>query len=88
MCGKSMQHSSMKKARANLTIVSQHSYSRMRWKVEEASLSVPKVAHKIPESLSAFCKIVSLTAAKTNLIFDVSVACVKCGYRFKCALLT
>jgi len=33
--------------------------------------------HKIPESLRAFCKIVSLTAAKTSRMFDVSVACVK-----------
>lgn len=35
--------------------------------------------HKMPESLSAFCKIVSLTAAKTSRMFDVSVACVRCG---------
>jgi hypothetical protein len=33
--------------------------------------------HNMPESLSAFCKIVSFTAAKTSRIFDVSVACVK-----------
>lgn len=31
----------------------------------------------MPESLSAFCNIVSLTAAKTKRMFDVSVACVK-----------
>lgn len=36
-------------------------------------------AHRIPLSLSAFCRIVSLTAAKTRRIFEVSVACVKCG---------
>lgn len=34
-------------------------------------------AQSIPESLSAFCRIVSLTAAKTSRIFDVSVACVR-----------
>jgi hypothetical protein len=33
--------------------------------------------YRIPESLRAFCSIVSLTAAKTSLIFDVSVACVR-----------
>lgn len=33
--------------------------------------------HNIPESLSAFCKIVSLTAAKTSRMFEVSVACVR-----------
>lgn len=33
--------------------------------------------HKMPESFSAFCRIVSFTAANTSLIFDVSVACVK-----------
>lgn len=31
----------------------------------------------MPESLSAFCNIVSLTAAKTRRMFDVSVACVR-----------
>jgi hypothetical protein len=33
--------------------------------------------YKIPESLRAFCRMVSLTAANTRRIFDVSVACVK-----------
>ena len=33
--------------------------------------------YKIPESARALCKIVSLTAAKTRRILDVSVACVK-----------
>lgn len=33
--------------------------------------------HRIPESLSAFWRIVSLTAAKTSLMLVVSVACVK-----------
>jgi hypothetical protein len=33
--------------------------------------------HNMPESLRAFCKIVSFTAAKTRRIFVVSVACVK-----------
>ena len=32
---------------------------------------------RMPESLSAFCSIVSFTAANTNRMFDVSVACVK-----------
>jgi len=31
----------------------------------------------MPESFRAFCKIVSLTAAKTSRMFDVSVACVR-----------
>jgi hypothetical protein len=55
----------------------------------------PKNTYNIPESRSAFCKIVSLTAANTNricimsvetqkrgmdkLTLLVSVACVKCG---------
>lgn len=34
-------------------------------------------SYRIPESLSAFCRIVSLTAAKTRRILLVSVACVK-----------
>ncbi len=34
---------------------------------------------RIPESFSAFCSIVSFTAANTSLIFDVSVACVRLG---------
>lgn len=33
--------------------------------------------HNMPESLRAFCSIVSLTAANTSRMFDVSVACVK-----------
>lgn len=33
--------------------------------------------YRIPESFRAFCNIVSLTAANTSRIFDVSVACVK-----------
>ena len=31
----------------------------------------------MPESFSAFCNIVSFTAANTSRIFDVSVACVR-----------
>jgi hypothetical protein len=31
----------------------------------------------MPESFSAFCSIVSLTAAKTSRMLDVSVACVR-----------
>jgi hypothetical protein len=31
----------------------------------------------MPESFSAFCSIVSLTAAKTRRMFEVSVACVR-----------
>jgi hypothetical protein len=34
---------------------------------------------RMPESLRAFCSMVSLTAAKTSRIFDVSVACVRLG---------
>lgn len=33
--------------------------------------------HRMPESFSAFCKIVSLTAANTSRMFVVSVACVR-----------
>jgi hypothetical protein len=33
--------------------------------------------HRMPESFSAFCSIVSFTAAKTRRMFDVSVACVR-----------
>ena len=33
--------------------------------------------HRIPEAFSAFCIIVSLTAANTSRIFEVSVACVR-----------
>lgn len=34
-------------------------------------------SHRMPESLRAFWRIVSFTAAKTSRTFDVSVACVK-----------
>ena len=34
-------------------------------------------AHKIPESARALCRMVSLTAAKTSRIFEVSVAWVR-----------
>jgi len=34
---------------------------------------------RIPESLRAFCSMVSFTAAKTRRMFDVSVACVRLG---------
>jgi hypothetical protein len=47
---------------------------------EAASQAAPAVAvwdYRIPESRSAFCNIVSLTAAKTKRMFPVSVACVK-----------
>jgi hypothetical protein len=33
--------------------------------------------YRMPESFNAFCSIVSLTAAKTSRIFEVSVACVR-----------
>jgi hypothetical protein len=33
--------------------------------------------YRIPESFNAFCSIVSLTAAKTSRMFEVSVACVR-----------
>lgn len=33
--------------------------------------------YRIPESRSAFCRIVSFTAANTSRTFPVSVACVK-----------
>lgn len=33
--------------------------------------------YNIPESFKAFCSIVSLTAAKTSRILEVSVACVR-----------
>jgi hypothetical protein len=37
-------------------------------------------SYRMPESFNAFCSIVSLTAAKTSRMFDVSVACVRlCG---------
>ena len=35
-----------------------------------------KECYRMPDSFSAFCKIVSLTVTKTRRIFDVSVACV------------
>ena len=37
--------------------------------------------HNIPESFSAFCNIVSFTAAKTSRMFVVSVACVRLEHR-------
>ena len=43
--------------------------------------SPPSGSHKMPDSIKAFCRIVSLTAAKTSLMLPVSVACVKLQYR-------
>lgn len=34
-------------------------------------------SQSMPESFKAFCRMVSLTAAKTRRIFEVSVACVR-----------
>jgi hypothetical protein len=52
-----------------------HSGRRVASSVEES-----KAGHyKMPESFSAFCNIVSFTAAKTRRMFDVSVACVRLG---------
>ena len=34
-------------------------------------------SHSMPESFNAFCRIVSFTAANTNRMFPVSVACVR-----------
>lgn len=36
-------------------------------------------AHNMPVSANALCNIVSFTAAKTNRMFDVSVAWVRLG---------
>jgi hypothetical protein len=44
---------------------------------EVSATSVSDVHHKIPESFSAFWRIVSFTAAKTRRMFEVSVACVR-----------
>lgn len=40
-------------------------------------ISIDRRDYNIPESLSAFCKMVSFTAAKTSRMFEVSVACVR-----------
>ena len=39
----------------------------------------------MPESFKAFCRMVSFTAAKTSLIFVVSVACVRLRFVSKVA---
>ena len=39
--------------------------------------------YRMPESLSALLRMVSLTAAKTNRMFDVSVACVRLGEHYQ-----
>lgn len=39
--------------------------------------NVGRQRYNIPESFRAFCNIVSLTAAKTSRILEVSVACVR-----------
>lgn len=46
---------------------------------EKKRVEVSVRYYRIPESLSALLSIVSLTAAKTNRMFDVSVACVRLG---------
>ena len=50
----------------------------LRWKVFSEGRSVNgSCNHKMPESASALWRIVSLTAAKTSRIFEVSVAWVR-----------
>lgn len=44
---------------------------------EMKTLNVDVRNYRMPESFSAFCSIVSLTAANTRRMFVVSVACVK-----------
>lgn len=46
---------------------------------EKKKVEVSVRYYRIPESLSALLSIVSLTAAKTSRMFDVSVACVRLG---------
>lgn len=55
--------------------------SRSRNKEKKAKVSVRY--YRIPESLSALLRMVSFTAAKTNRMFDVSVACVRLGDEYQ-----
>ena len=57
-----------------------HSFScTLLWRLwDDVARRIRKiVAHRMPESANALWRIVSLTAAKTRRIFDVSVACVR-----------
>lgn len=42
------------------------------------------MSYKIPEPLSVFWRMVSLTVANTCQIFVMFVACIKCGYALSC----
>ena len=53
---------------------SMHSGRRVAPETVEGSVGQ---RYNMPESFKAFCKIVSLTAAKTSLMLEVSVACVR-----------
>jgi hypothetical protein len=48
---------------------------------------IDQINYRIPESLRAFWRIVSLTAAKTSRTLLVSVACVKLEERFRLDIL-
>lgn len=52
-------------------------YKKEKLQVEPGRGTQRRKGYRIPESLSAFCSIVSFTAANTSRIFDVSVACVR-----------
>jgi hypothetical protein len=68
----------MKKATWPMMMMVIHRNDRIHRPQSQNPKRVRKGAcYRIPESLSAFCRIVSLTAAKTSRIFVVSVACVR-----------
>lgn len=46
---------------------------------EKYGMGGEEVAHSIPDSASALWRIVSLTAANTSRMLEVSVACVRLG---------
>lgn len=54
-------------------------YDRWRGRVARAVKEFKNnpPAHRMPESFKAFCRMVSFTAANTNRMFVVSVACVR-----------
>lgn len=54
---------------------------KSRESVTKKKVEVSVRYYRIPESLSALLRMVSFTAAKTNRMFDVSVACVRLGDR-------
>jgi len=63
---------------AGINLLGESNHNMRGYSVDSRKWAVRQwMSYNMPESLSALCKIVSLTAANTRRIFEVSVACVR-----------